>query len=84
MKTKWCLLKTSDGARGAAGKKKVYEVRIDESGSYPAVHCEWGMAEKATRQRSVTWFGSLQAAQRFAAEKVMSKVDKGYAVAYSV
>jgi len=80
MKTKWCLLKTSDGARGAAGKQKVYEVRIEDT----VVVCEWGMAEKAQRQRSVNWFGSQQAAQRFAAEKVWSKVDKGYQIAYAV
>jgi predicted DNA-binding WGR domain protein len=77
---KWCLLKASDGARGAAGKQKVYEVRIEDT----VVVCEWGMAEKAQRQRSVNAFGSAQAALRFAYDKVYAKVDKGYRVAYSV
>lgn len=77
---KWCLLKASDGARGAAGKRKVYEVRIDGN----VVFCEWGMAEKTQRQRSVNAFGSTQAALRFAYDKVYSKVDRGYQIAYSV
>lgn len=80
MKTKWCLLKTSDGKRGIEGKKKVYEVRIDGF----TVICEWGMAEKAQRQSSVTRFYSSQAATRFATEKVWSKVYKGYQIAYAV
>ncbi len=80
MKTKWCLLKSSDGQRGANGKKKVYEVRIDGF----TVICEWGMAEKGQRRSSVTKFYSEQGAMRFATEKVASKIYKGYEVAYSV
>ncbi len=80
MEKKWCLLKQSDGARGDAGKKKVYEVRVAEN----VVHCEWGMAEKVARQSSRHYFGSTQAALRFAHEKVYSKVDRGYTLAYTV
>jgi predicted DNA-binding WGR domain protein len=80
MEKKWCLLKQSDGARGDAGKKKVYEVRVADS----TVFCEWGMAEKVSRQSSRHAFGSSQAALRFAQEKVWSKLDRGYTVAYTV
>jgi len=80
MEKKWCLLKQSDGARGDAGKKKVYEVRIADN----VVFCEWGMAEKTSRQSSRHYFGSAQSALRFAQEKVWSKVDRGYTVAYTV
>lgn len=80
MEKKWCLLKQSDGDRGVAGKKKVYEVRVAGN----LVHCEWGMAEKVSRQSSVHRFGSEQGALRFAQEKVWSKLDKGYEVAYKV
>jgi len=80
MEKKWCLLKQSDGARGDAGKKKVYEVRIADN----VVYCEWGMAEKTSRQSSRHIFGSAQSALRFAQEKVWSKVDRGYTVAYTV
>ena len=78
--TKWCLLKTSDGSRGAAGKQKVYEIRVEGS----TVTCEWGMAEKPSRQKSVNVFYSKQAAIAFAHEKMWSKRDRGYRVAYAV
>ena len=80
MEKKWCLLKQSDGARGDAGKKKVYEVRVAEN----VVYCEWGMAEKASRQSSRHYFGSAQSALVFAHENVHSKYDRGYTLAYSV
>jgi predicted DNA-binding WGR domain protein len=80
MEKKWCLLKQSDGARGDAGKKKVCEVRLVGN----VVHCEWGMAEKVSRQSSRHVFGSPQSAMRFAYEKVSAKLDRGYAVAYTV
>lgn len=79
MEKKWHLLKRSDGARGVNGKYKVYEVRI----AHNVVYCEWGMAEKASRQSSRHYFGSTQAALRFAHEKVYSKVDRGYTLAYT-
>lgn len=80
MEKKWCLLKASDGNRGLAGKKKVYEVRVVDN----TVICEWGMAEKASRQSSRHWFGSSQSAVRFAQERVWSKLDRGYSIAYAV
>jgi len=48
------------------------------------VTCEWGMAEKTQRQRSVNYFGSEQSAMRFASEKVWSKQDRGYGLVYTV
>lgn len=78
--TKWCLLKTSDGARGSAGKKKVYEVTVIGT----TLRCEWGMAEKLSRQASARVYSSHQAAMAAAAAKVWAKRAKGYTLAYSV
>lgn len=80
MEKKWCLLKESDGARGDAGKKKIYEVRIEGS----TLRCEWGMAEKTSRQSSVQTFYSENAAMQQALEKVYAKLDKGYKLAFVV
>lgn len=77
---RWCLLKSSDGARGDAGKKKVYEVTVTGH----VLRCEWGMAEKATRQYSVETFSSHQAALAAAYNKVYAKRGKGYELAYAV
>lgn len=77
---KWCLLKTSDGDRGAAGKQKVYEVIVSDN----VLRCEWGMAEKTQRQSSTKVFYNGQSAIWAAREKVMAKLDKGYRVAYEV
>ena len=79
MTTKWCLIKSSDGDRGALGKKKVYELSIEGS-SFTAV---WGMAEKPSRQRQVKSFSSPQGARWAAMDKIQSKLDKGYVIAYS-
>ena len=83
MNNKWCLLKTSDSGpmgRGQNNKKKVYEVTVTGM----TLVCEWGMAEKTRRQSSVTVFSSHQAALAAAHEKVWSKRDSGYEVAYAV
>lgn len=80
MDAKWCLLKTSDGSRGSAGKKKVYEVIVTGN----VLRCEWGMAEKTTRQSSTQVFWNHQAALAAANEKVWSKRAKGYELAYRV
>jgi predicted DNA-binding WGR domain protein len=80
MEKKWCLLKASDGARGAAGKKKVYEVTVTEN----TLVCSWGMAEKSSRQTSVQRFASAQSAIWAAREKVWAKQARGYRVAYEV
>jgi predicted DNA-binding WGR domain protein len=79
MQTKWCLVKVSDGTRGALGKKKVYELSIDGN-SFTAV---WGMAEKPARQHQVKSFTSAQGARWAAMDKLQSKLDKGYVIAYS-
>jgi predicted DNA-binding WGR domain protein len=66
--------------RGQSGKKKVYEVVVDEN----VLICSWGMAEKTQRQMSRRVFSSQQAAISAAYEKVWTKQAKGYAVAYAV
>lgn len=80
MEKKWCLLKESDGARGQAGKKKIYEVRVEGN----TVFCEWGMAEKTQRQSSVMTYATTSAAQQQAVVKVYEKIDKGYKLAFVV
>lgn len=79
METKWCLIKSSDGDRGALGKKKVYELSI-EGNKLVAV---WGMAEKPSRQSQTLRFSSEQGARWAAFDKIQSKINKGYKLAYS-
>jgi predicted DNA-binding WGR domain protein len=80
MNSKWCLLKESDGTRGANGKKKVYEIVIDGS----IVRTSWGMAEKTRRQHSSQYFATESAARQFAFNKRYEKLAKGYELAYAV
>lgn len=80
MQKKWCLLKESDGARGASGKKKIYEVTVDGT----IVRTSWGMAEKTTRQTETKQVYSESYARQLAFIKVQEKLDKGYQLAYSV
>lgn len=80
MNQKWCLLKTSDGARGANGKKKVYEVLLDGS----TLRTSWGMAEKTQRATAVATYYSEGRARQEALLKVQQKLDKGYVLAYTV
>lgn len=80
MQKKWCLLKESDGTRGALGKKKVYEVTVDGT----IVRTSWGMAEKATRQTETKQTYSESYARQLAFMKVQEKIDKGYELAYTV
>jgi predicted DNA-binding WGR domain protein len=80
MTTKWCLLKVSDGDRGANGKKKVYEVVITGT----TVTMSWGMAEKPSRQTKTMTFASEGQARQEALNKVWEKRSTGYALAYSV
>jgi predicted DNA-binding WGR domain protein len=80
MDKKWCLLKVSDGSRGDQGKQKVYEVIVTGS----VLRCEWGMAEKLSRQSSTKVFADNQSALWAARQKVWSKMDRGYRVAYEV
>lgn len=79
METKWCLIKSSDGDRGVLGKKKVYELSI-EGNQLVAV---WGMAEKPNRQSQTLRFSSEQGARWAAFDKIQSKINKGYKLAYS-
>jgi len=80
MDKKWCLLKVSDGARGDQGKQKVYEVIVTGN----VLRCEWGMAEKLSRLSSIKAFADNQSALWAARQKVWSKMDRGYRVAYEV
>lgn len=80
MEKKWCLLKQSDGARGEAGKKKVYMISIRDN----ELVCEWGMAEKGQLRSSRALFASTQGAVSAAYEKLYSKLGRGYAIAYEV
>lgn len=80
--TKWCLLKESDGARGEAGKRKIYEITVTDDHQ---VIFEWGRAEKSVRQgRKVQRFFDAQSARRAAAEQRWAKEAKGYQLAYAV
>jgi predicted DNA-binding WGR domain protein len=79
VETKWCLIKSSDGDRGVLGKKKVYELSI-EGNQLVAV---WGMAEKPNRQSQTLRFSSEQGARWAAFDKIQSKINKGYKLAYS-
>lgn len=80
MTQRWCLLKDSDGARGAIGKKKIYEVILDGS----TVRTTWGMAEKSQRQNQSLSFITDQSARVAAVAKVNSKIAKGYRLAFAV
>jgi predicted DNA-binding WGR domain protein len=80
MQKKWCLLKESDGSRGAIGKKKIYEVSVEGT----IVRTSWGMAEKPSRQSEVKNLHDEHYARQLAFMKVQEKLDKGYELVYSV
>jgi predicted DNA-binding WGR domain protein len=80
MEKKWCLLKSSDGARGDNGKQKVYEVIVDGT----KVITVWGMAEKTQRQIQTKQVYSESYARQLAFMKVQEKLEKGYELAYAV
>ena len=77
---RWCLLKESDGNRGLIGKKKMYEIVVEDS----RMTVMWGMAEKQNRQVKTQVFSSNQGALYAAQERIMDKQDKGYVLAFSV
>lgn len=77
---KFCLLKNSDGDRGLAGKKKIYEIIVDGN----KVTFSWGMAEKPNRQTKTQFFYSPTAALQAAKVQMYSKISGGYELAYSV
>ena len=72
---KWILVKKSEGNRGNAGLKKIYQIILDDN----KVITQWGKAEEITPQakqeKSFTW--SYQA-KAYAYDKVEAKVSKGY------
>jgi predicted DNA-binding WGR domain protein len=72
------LTATSQGERGQAGHKKVYEIIVE--GNW--VTLRWGKAEEMTRQTQRKWFTNSNLALNFAREKKWAKVDKCYVVAY--
>lgn len=80
MNKKWCLLKNSDGNRGLAGKKKIYEVIVMDN----TVYLSWGMAEKSNRQTTTITATNPNAAAQVAHAKVYEKMSSGYELAYSV
>jgi len=80
MTKKWCLLKSSDGQRGANGKRKIYEVTVDGS----VVRTSWGMAEKPVRQSEVKNYHDEFYARQAGFMKVQEKLAKGYELAYAV
>jgi hypothetical protein len=76
--SKAVLVSKSEGSRGNAGKKKVYEIVVEGN----KVTLSWGMAEKAQRQTKTEWFYSPASANSFAFEKQWEKIAKGYELAY--
>jgi predicted DNA-binding WGR domain protein len=76
--SKTVLVSKSEGARGNAGKKKVYEIVVEGN----KVTLSWGMAEKANRQTKTEWVYSPASANSFAFEKQWEKIAKGYELAY--
>lgn len=77
---KFCLLKNSDGNRGIAGKKKIYEILVDGN----KVTFSWGMAEKTTRQTKTQFFYSPAGAMQAAKVQMYNKISSGYELAYAV
>lgn len=77
--SKIVLVAGSDGERGQDGKKKVYEIIVEDN----FVTLMWGKAEEARRQSKRTWFSNHSYAQMFANEKKWEKISRGYSVAYT-
>ena len=80
MMKKWFLFNDSTGNRGVRGRKKIYEVTVNDN----TVICAWGMAEKQGRQISRQQFHSAGQALQAAQSKVYEKMDKGYRLAATV
>jgi hypothetical protein len=75
---RWILVAESDGARGANGKKKAYEITLDGN----KVKFAWGMAEVERRQTTTLRFFSTRGAEMAAREKLYSKLGNGYSLVY--
>lgn len=80
MRKKWFLFNDSTGGRGASGRKKIYEVTVNDT----EVTFSWGMAEKDGRQVSKQRFKTSGWALQVAQNKVWEKLEKGYKVAQVV
>ena len=77
--SKIVLIGSSDGERGQDGKKKIYEIIVEDN----FVTLMWGKAEEARRQTKREFFANSFTAQMFANNKKWEKVNKGYTVAYT-
>ena len=72
---KWILVKESDGHRGDAGKKKVYEIVLNGN----TVTVMWGKCEDAHKQQTqVKEFANAYLATEWAEEQRHAKRKKGY------
>lgn len=72
---KWILVKKSDGNRGNAGMKKIYQVILDND----KVLTQWGKAEEATPQaKQEKTFAYPFIAKAYAYDLVNAKQSKGY------
>ena len=76
-KMKWILVKKSDGERGNAGLKKIYQVIVEDN----KVITLWGKAEDVSAQaKQVKSFAYPFLAKAYANDKVQSKITRGYKV----
>lgn len=80
MQKQIALLKKSDGARGANGFSKIYQITVKGS----SVVMSWGKAEETRRATNVKTFSNEQAALSFAYQQMYAKQHRGYKVAYDV
>ncbi len=72
---KWILVKKSDGERGNAGFKKIYQVIVVDN----QVITTWGKAEEVAPQgKQVKSFAFPYQANAFAYDKVEAKRTRGY------
>jgi predicted DNA-binding WGR domain protein len=79
MNRRWILVKESDGQRGIDGKKKIYEIVLEDN----MVEILWGMFEKGSKQTDRKYFSNSQKAMSFAYDKYWAKIGKGYELVVS-
>jgi len=72
------LVSASTGERGNDGKKKVYEIVLNDN----VVLLSWGKAEEDRRQSKSEFFTNSYFAKMFAEDKMWEKIAKGYSVAF--
>ena len=74
---KWILVKKSDGNRGNAGLKKIYQIILEDN----KVLTQWGKAEEVAPQaKQEKTFAYPFIAKAYAMDKVEAKKAKGYEV----